>query len=109
MTDEPPRERLWVVLRHGPLGSDEEEVLTAFGLRARDAGVRVRWILLGTASYAAEGVPPSTGGATTPLYVLENDLRGRGVRRSPERPIEAVTYAQLVTWLFRAEKVISFP
>ncbi len=109
MTDEPPRERLWVVLRHGPLGSDEEEVLTAFGLAARDAGVRLRSILLGTASYAAEAAPPSPAGAPTPLYVLEDELRGRGVRQSPERPIEAVTYAQLVTWLFRAEKVISLP
>ncbi|NNN17545.1 MAG: hypothetical protein HKL79_04220 [Thermoplasmata archaeon] len=109
MTDGAAPERLWVVLRQGPLGADEEAILAALDLAAKRDGVRLRSVVLGTASYAAEGASTSSAHATAPLYVLEEEHRGRGLRRGPGRPTEAVSYAQIVTWLFQAEKVISFP
>ena len=100
---------VWIVLCQGALGAEEEEILHALLRVAARAGARIHAILLGTASYRADMPHLRSSGGPTRLYVPEEEFRGRGIRRGSDESVTPVTYEQIVTWLFEAEKVIALP
>ncbi len=100
---------LWIVLHQSAPGVEEEEILNALLRVAARAGARLHRILLGTASYRADMPRVPSSGAPARLYVLEEEFRGRGIRGGSDGSVIPVTYAQIVTWLFEAAKVIELP
>jgi hypothetical protein len=100
--------RRWLLVRQGPLASEERAVLAAVRRRLLAERRELVTVLLGSSSYDAE-VP--TTGADDPgeEWLLEDDARGRGIRRPTGRPGRTVTSEELVAAIMSAEKVIQFP
>lgn len=61
-------------------------------------------VRLGSASYEADGTGSSGNGET---WLLDTDLRGRGLRPAPGPAPRIVTSTELARALLEAERVIS--
>ncbi len=106
MTAEPPAP-IWLVVRLSPLDPGERSVLGALAALARERKARLVEILLENAAYEVE-TPPGDAGPDE-SWVLEEDLRGRGLVPSAGRRIRAISYGEFVQGLFGSEKVVQLP
>jgi hypothetical protein len=106
---EPATERpRWLLVRQGPLAPEERAVLEAVHRRLSAQGREFVTVLLGSSSYDAELPTPRTDDLGDG-WLLEDDARGRGVRRPAGRSGRTVTADELVAAIMAAEKVIQFP
>lgn len=95
----------WLLVRQGPLALEERAVLEAVRRRLSTEGREVVTVLLGSSSYDTESPAEGTGEE----WLLEDDARGRGIRRPSGRPGRTITPEELVVAIMAAEKVIQFP
>jgi hypothetical protein len=105
----PPIEsRRWILVRQGPLAPEERAVLAAVRRHLMAEGRQPVTVLLGTSSYDAA---PPTPGTDDPgeEWLLEDDARGRGIRRPTGRPGRTLTVEELMEAVMSAERVIQFP
>ncbi len=99
----------WLLVRQGSISPEERGVLAAVRRRLAERGESFATVLLGTASYDAEG-PAGADGPPGELWLLEDDARGRGVRAGPVGiPVRTVSASELVHGLMSAKRVIQFP
>lgn len=98
----------WILLRTTALGPEEEGVLPALAQEAARMGVELVTVLAGSAAYDAERSPDSGGSGAGPVWLLEEDHYGRGIRTPPGGGPRRVTPDQLLEAIMSAEKVISF-
>jgi hypothetical protein len=100
--------RRWLLVRQGPLASEERAVLDAVRRRLLAEGRELVTVLLGTSSYDAERPTGGTDGRGDE-WLLEEDAQGRGIQGRLGRSGRAVTPEELVAAIMAAEKVIQFP
>ncbi len=96
-------------MRQGPISAEERGVWVAVRRRLAERGERSVTVLIGTASYDADG-PTGTDSPPGELWLLEDAARGRGIRPGPAgRPVRTVSASELVGALMRAKRVVKFP
>lgn len=98
-----------LLVRQGPISPEERGVLAAVRRRLEDRGESSATVLLGSASYDAEG-PAGAEGPPGELWLLEEDARGRGIRADRSvSPVRTVSASELVRALMSAKRVVQFP
>jgi hypothetical protein len=100
--------RPWLLVRQGPLAPEERRVLHAVRQRLSREGHEFVTVLLGSSTYDADA-PVSGPDGPGEEWILEDDARGRAIRRPNRRPGRTVTAEELVQAIMTAEKVIQFP
>ncbi len=90
------------------LRPEELAVLRALAERQREAG-GLSVLLLNDAVYLVDGTAGAGDLPATRWWLLEEDVRGRGVRPTASLPVHTVGYPQVVELLFQSPKVVSLP
>jgi len=98
----------WLLVRQGPLGPEERAVFSAARRRLRAERRELVTVLLGTSSYDADSPDTGPDGAGEE-WILEDDARGRGIRRPTGSTRRIVPPDKLVAAIMSAERVIQFP
>ncbi len=70
-------------------------------------GIALVPVLLGTATYEAEPAGEAATPSAPAAWVLEDDVKGRGLRPPEDRPFRSLSYDELVEAVMSAERVIS--
>ena len=97
-----------MLVRSAPLGPEEEGVLVALAARLSARGIELGTVLTGTASYEAERSDGANSRPSRPVFLLDEETRGRGLRPSPEGGVRPTSIDELVEALMAAERVIPF-
>ncbi len=92
-------------VRSQELHEEEAAVLEALRHRLEREGIEVIDVLFGSASTAAESADLRST-ASRSCWVLEDDVRGRGLRIDRDRSVRVVSSDELVAELMSSEKVI---
>ena len=108
MTDRSSPSRQWILVRSTGLIPEEEGVLAALAIEAVKEGAELVTVLLGTAAYDAERSSRRLPSDSGPVWVLEEDVEGRGVWPRAMETVRRVSPDELVQGIMSAEKVISF-
>ena len=108
MTDPPTARHRWFLLRSTGLIPEEEGVLAALAAEAAREGAELVTVLFCTAAYDAEPTSHEQLSASGPVWVLEEDHAGRGIRSREDGNVRAVSADALIEGFMSADKVIPF-